>query len=151
MIPLVGQQGLGGHLPREHVRDHQTVLVPPPRVLAEVHQVRLQPVVGPLRRALPQAPRLGRQDLPGHVAAQGRSRPRARQVTPVRELPRGDLKEFAGVLHVEVPGQLLQQPDGLLLRHVLRAHKASETARCRSSSKPTFADAALCLGIPGGE
>ena len=108
--PLVGQ-GLGGDLPGEDVLDHQAVLVPPSGVLAEVDQVRLEPVVRPLRRALPQAPRLGRQDLPGHIAAQGRSRPRARQVPP------GDLKELAGVPHVEVPGQLLQQPDGLLLRH----------------------------------
>ena len=68
--PLVGQ-GLRGNLPGEDVLDHQAVLVPPSRVLAEVHQVRLQPVVGPLRRALPQTPRLGRQHLPGHVAAQG--------------------------------------------------------------------------------
>ena len=114
--PLVGQ-GLRGNLPGEDVLDHQAVLVPPPRVLREVNQVRLQPVVGPLRRALPQAPRLGRQHLPGHVAAQGRSRPCARQVAPARELPPGDLKKLAGVPHVEVPGQLLQQPDGLLLRH----------------------------------
>ena len=79
--PLVGQ-GLRGNLPGEDVLDHQAVLVPPSRVLAEVHQVRLQPVVGPLRRALPQAPRLGRQHLPGHVAAQGRRGPRTRQVGP---------------------------------------------------------------------
>ena len=114
--PLVGQR-LGGNLPGEDVLHHQPVLVPPPRVLAEVHQVRLQPVVGPLRRTLPQAPGLGRQDLPGHVAAQGRRGPRTRQVPPVRELPPGDLKELAGIPHVEVPGQLLEQPDGLLFRH----------------------------------
>ena len=53
----------------------------------------------------------------GRVAAQSRRGPRARQVPPVRELPPGDLKELAGIPHVEVPGQLLQQPDGLLLRH----------------------------------
>ena len=114
--PLVGQ-GLRGNLPGEDVLGHQAVLVPPSRVLAEVHQVRLQPVVGPLRRALPQAPRLGRQHLPGHVAAQGRRGPRTRQVPAVRELPSGDLEELPGVPDVEVPGQLLQQPDGLLLRH----------------------------------
>ena len=89
----------------------------PSRVLAEVHQVRLQPVVGPLRRALPQTPRLGRQHLPGHVAAQSRRGPRTRQVPAVRELPSDDLEELPGVPDVEVPGQLLQQPDGLLLRH----------------------------------
>ena len=54
--PLVGQC-LGGNLPGEDVLNDQPVLVPPSGVLAEVHQVRLQPVVGPLRRALPQAPR----------------------------------------------------------------------------------------------
>ena len=114
--PLVGQ-GLRGNLPGEDVLHHQPVLVPPPRVLAEVHQVRLQPVVGPLGCRLPQAPWLGCQDLPGHVTAQSRRGPRARQVPAVRELPPGDLKELAGIPHVEVPGQLLQQPDGLLLRH----------------------------------
>ena len=114
--PLVGQ-GFGRNLPGEDVLDRQPVLVPPSRVLREIHQVRLQPVVGPLRRTLPQAPWLGCQDLPGHVTAQGRRGSRARQIPPVRELPPGDLEELAGVPHVEVPGQLLQQPDGLLLRH----------------------------------
>ena len=61
--PLVGR-GLRGDLPGEDVLHHQPVLVPPPRVLAEVHQVRLQPVVGPLGCRLPQAPGLGCQDLP---------------------------------------------------------------------------------------
>ena len=42
---------------------------------------------------------------------------RTRQVPPVRELSPGDLKELAGIPHVEIPGQLLEQPDGLLLRH----------------------------------
>ena len=77
----------------------------------------LKSTIEPLGCRLPQTPGLGCQDLPGHVAAQGRSRPCTRQVPPVRELPPGYLKELAGIPHVEVPGQLLEQPDGLLLRH----------------------------------
>ena len=56
--PLVGQR-LGGDLPGEDVLRHQPVLVPPPRVLAEVHQVRLQPVVGPLYSDFPRLLGLG--------------------------------------------------------------------------------------------
>ena len=63
---LVGQ--VRGDFPGEEVLDHQPILVPPFRVLAR-DQVRLQPVVRPRRRALPQTPRLGRQHMPGHVAA----------------------------------------------------------------------------------
>ena len=102
--PLVGQ-GLGGHLPREHVRDHQAEFVAPSRVLAEVHQVRLEPVVRPLRRTLPQAPWLGRQHLPGHVASQGCLGPGRGQVPPVRELSPRDLIKLPRVPHIEVPGQ----------------------------------------------
>ena len=86
--------------------NHQTELVAPPRVLAEVHQVRLPPVVRPLCRTLPQAPWLGCQHLPGNIAPQGRRGPRRGQA--------GNLEELAGIPH---PGQLLQQPDCLLFRH----------------------------------
>ena len=114
--PLVGQ-GLRGHLPGEHVRDHQPKLVAAPGVLAEIDEVRLQAVVRPLRRRFAQAPGLGRQDLPGHVAAQRRLCSRTREVRPCRKLPSSDLIELPGVPHVEISSKLLEQPDGLLEQH----------------------------------
>ena len=54
---------------------------------------------------------------------------RARQVPPVRELPPGDLEELAGIPHVEVPGQLLQQPDGLVPPLLQAFHHAPQDHR----------------------
>ena len=51
---LVLQRFHGG-LPGEDVHHHQAVLRLPPRVLAEVDEVGLQPVVGPLAADLPSA------------------------------------------------------------------------------------------------
>ena len=65
---LVLQRFHGG-LPGEDVHHHQAVLRLPPRVLAEVDEVGLQPVVGPLGR-LAQRARPGRLHLPAHVGLQ---------------------------------------------------------------------------------
>ena len=81
---LVLQRFHGG-LPGEDVHHHQAVLRLPPRVLAEVDEVGLQPVVRPLggrlaQRARVQAPRpahVGLQRLEGHSLRQSRSRCRA--------------------------------------------------------------------------
>ena len=63
---LVLQRFHGG-LPGEDVHHHQAVLRLPPRVLAEVDEVGLQPVVGPLSGRLAQRARPGRLHLPAHV------------------------------------------------------------------------------------
>ena len=54
----------------EDVHHHQAVLRLPPRVLAEVDEVGLQPVVGPLGGRLAQRARPGRLHLPAHVGLQ---------------------------------------------------------------------------------
>ena len=116
LSPLVGQR-LCGHLPCEHVCHHQPVLVRPSSVLGKIHEVRLQPIVRPLGRRLPQAPRLGCEDLPRHITAQGRLGPCRGEVPPLRKLPAGDLVQLAGITDVEVPGQPPKQLHRVVLRH----------------------------------
>ena len=66
---LVLQRFHGG-LPGEDVHHHQAVLRLPPHVLAEVDEVGLQPVVGPLGGRLAQRAGPGRLHLPANVGLQ---------------------------------------------------------------------------------
>ena len=63
-------QRFHGSLPGEDVHHHQAVLRLPPRVLAEVDEVGLQPVVRPLSGRLAQRTRPWRLHLPAHVGLQ---------------------------------------------------------------------------------
>ena len=63
-------QRFHGGLPGEDVHHHQAVLRLPPRVLAKVDEVGLQPVVRPLGGRLAQRTRPGRLHLPAHVGLQ---------------------------------------------------------------------------------
>ena len=84
----------------------QAVLRLPPRVLAEVDEVGLQPVVGPLGGRLAQRTRPGRLHLPAHVGLQrleGHGLRHVEVALPCEsvQLPR--------VPHVEVVGQVPQR------------------------------------------
>ena len=102
---LVLQRFHGG-LPGEDVHHHQAVLRLPPRVLAEVDEVGLQPVVRPLGCRLAQRARPGRLRLPAHVGLQrleGHGLRHVEVALPCEsvQLPR--------VPHVEVVGQVPQR------------------------------------------
>ena len=112
------RQRSGDGLPGEDVRDHEAVLLGTPGVLGEVDQIGLQAVVGALRRALSEAPRLWGQHLPGHVAPQGFPRPVHRHCGLIGELALGDLIELPRVPHIEVSGQPAQQVQRRLLSHL---------------------------------
>ena len=102
---LVLQRFHGG-LPGEDVHHHQAVLRLPPRVLAEVDEVGLQPVVGPLGGRLAERAGPGRLHLPAHVGLQrleGHGLRHVEVALPCEsvQLPR--------VPHVEVVGQVPQR------------------------------------------
>ena len=102
---LVLQRFHGG-LPGEDVHHHQAVLRLPPRVLAEVDEVGLQPVVGPLGGRLAQRARPGRLRLPAHVGLQRLKGHGLRHVEVA--LPRKSV-QLPRVPHVEVVGQVPQR------------------------------------------
>ena len=102
---LVLQRFHGG-LPGEDVHHHQAVLRLPPRVLAEVDEVGLQPVVGPLGGRLAQRARPGRLHLPAHVGLQRLEGHGLRHVKVA--LPRESV-QLPRVPHVEVVGQVPQR------------------------------------------
>ena len=102
---LVLQRFHGG-LPGEDVHHHQAVLRLPPRVLAEVDEVGLQPVVGPLGGRLAQRARPGRLHLPAHVGLQRLEGHGLRHVEVA--LPR-ESAQLPRVTHVEVVGQVPQR------------------------------------------
>ena len=102
---LVLQRFHGG-LPGEDVHHHQAVLRLPPRVLAEVDEVGLQPVVGPLGGRLAQRARPGRLHLPAHVGLQRLEGHGLRHVEVA--LPRESV-QLPRVPHVEVVGQVPQR------------------------------------------
>ena len=95
---LVLQRFHGG-LPGEDVHHHQAILRLPPRVLAEVDEVGLQPVVRPLGGRLAQRTRPRRLHLPAHVGLQRLENPGLKVALP-RKLVQ---------LHVEVVGQVPQR------------------------------------------
>ena len=101
---LVLQRFHGG-LPGEDVHHHQAVLRLPPRVLAEVDEVGLQPVVRPGGR-LAQRARPGRLHLPAHVGLQRLEGHGLRHVEVA--LPRESV-QLPRVPHVEVVGQVPQR------------------------------------------
>ena len=102
---LVLQRFHGG-LPGEDVHHHQAILRLPPRVLAEVDEVGLQPVVRPLGGRLAQRTRPGRLHLPAHVGLQRLEGHGLRHVKVA--LPR-KLVQLPRVPHVEVVGQVPQR------------------------------------------
>ena len=102
---LVLQRFHGG-LPGEDVHHHQAVLRLPPRVLAEVDEVGLQPVVRPLSGRLAQRARPGRLHLPAHVGLQRLEGHGLRHVEVA--LPRKSV-QLPRVPHVEVVGQVPQR------------------------------------------
>ena len=97
---LVLQRFHGG-LPGEDVHHHQAVLRLPPRVLAEVDEVGLQPVVGPLGGRLAQRAGPWRLHLPAHVGLQRLEGHGLRHVEVA--LPRESV-QLPRVPHVEVVG-----------------------------------------------
>ena len=102
---LVLQRFHGG-LPGEDVHHHQAVLRLPPRVLAEVDEVGLQPVVGPLGGRLAQRARPWRLHLPAHVGLQRLEGHGLRHVEVA--LPRKSV-QLPRVPRVEVVGQVPQR------------------------------------------
>ena len=102
---LVLQRFHGG-LPGEDVHHHQAVLRLPPRVLAEVDEVGLQPVVGPLGGRLAQRARPWHLHLPAHIGLQRLEGHGLRHVKVA--LPR-ELVQLPRVPHVEVVGQVPQR------------------------------------------
>ena len=102
---LVLQRFHGG-LPGEDVHHHQVVLRLPPRVLAEVDEVGLQPVVRPLGGRLAQRARPRRLHLPAHVGLQRLEGHGLRRVEVA--LPRKSV-QLPRVTRVEVVGQVPQR------------------------------------------
>ena len=93
-----------------------------PRVFWEKSmRFRLQAVVRPSAALFPRLRGFGASTCLATSLRQCRLGPRTREVRPPRKLPPSYLEELAGVSDVKVPGQLLEQPDGLLLCHFLKA------------------------------
>ena len=139
---LVLQRFHGG-LPGEDVHHHQAVLRLPPRVLAEVDEVGLQPVVRPLGGRLAQRARPGRLHLPAHVGLQrleGHSLHHVKVALPCEsvQLPR--------VTHVEVVGQVPQRLH--FKKTTLLPPKGSSTTR-RPEDRFFLLVLRPPLGLPG--
>ena len=99
-------QSLRGDFSHEHIRHHEPLSVSPPRVLGEVNQISLNPVVRPLGSRLPQAPAGPRRRtaLPGPAPSSG---PAARE-TPAGRFDTASagvawISRWSGLLAVASP------------------------------------------------